>query len=755
VELSISEGVNQMQLMGDAIAVFGSRLGIAWDPVKRISYLIRHTDHPGLPIYIHAGIQVGKRRLVLPLTPEGETFAFCDQTMTPTTMSLGAIDPVSGIHVKLTIRVPFRPRDIEFSTTPAVFFELKVDKILSTFRWEADPDPVTTGKVFLGFSAPGFEIGPSGRDLSVSYETHYIVPRELNPTEVTKPSQGKVILEGGRRQGTILDRFNISCHDLLVAISGKWSGNFLEETFTLKPGNQGPRLALAWCTYDPAIFNVLGETCPFKYTQYFRGLESVANWAREKENDVRVNSSRVDDLILSSNLGGSINHLLSQTLHTWLTDSWLVTRPNGQDWYTDWEGTCYFLSTTDVEYTMSPFYLSLWPELLEMELNQWSLFGRDAAASLGERGIGLIYLSHDIGLRCGCIGQMYEHDMEVEESANYLLMAYAHWRRTGRDQVIVEHQEFIRKLLDFIVACDTTGSGLPDKGCVNTIDDASPAIQYGTEQIYLGVKAMAACQVGTEMLEHAGQHSLERYIEFSKKALHTVESLGWMNDHYIVCLSKTMDGLIDPWSGTPLHGEMEGWGAYHIYTENGLALLDMIGYDSGLSQKRTHQDIEVSTQRTLGKYGSRHTSYVSEKLANVDIRAVAPSEVYAGIKTGWVSMNMLRDIAAAYRGIDLLALADLYWDWQCTTNSQEYTGFFETFYSNNLSFYPRGVAVFGYLDAAVGFAYDAVKAIKSFSPIRASLSVPLLLFADWKNGTAPIVRTELIDGKIKYKVNGL
>jgi hypothetical protein len=216
-----------------------------------------------------------------------------------------------------------------------------------------------------------------------------------------------------------------------------------------------------------------------------------------------------------------------------------------------------------------------------------------------------------------------------------------------------------------------------------------------------------------------------------------------------------MDGLIDPWSGTPLHGEMEGWGAYHIYTENGLALLDMIGYDSGLSQKRTHQDIEVSTQRTLGKYGSRHTSYVSEKLANVDIRAVAPSEVYAGIKTGWVSMNMLRDIAAAYRGIDLLALADLYWDWQCTTNSQEYTGFFETFYSNNLSFYPRGVAVFGYLDAAVGFAYDAVKAIKSFSPIRASLSVPLLLFADWKNGTAPIVRTELIDGKIKYKVNGL
>jgi hypothetical protein len=85
--------------MGDAIAVFGSRIGIAWDPKKKASYLIRHTDHPGLPLNIYAGIQVGERRLVLPLAPEGENFAFCDQTMTPTTMALGAIDPVSGIHI--------------------------------------------------------------------------------------------------------------------------------------------------------------------------------------------------------------------------------------------------------------------------------------------------------------------------------------------------------------------------------------------------------------------------------------------------------------------------------------------------------------------------------------------------------------------------------------------------------------------------------------------------------------------------------
>jgi hypothetical protein len=65
------------------------------------------------------------------------------------------------------------------------------------------------------------------------------------------------------------------------------------------------------------------------------------------------------------------------------------------------------------------------------------------------------------------------------------------------------------------------------------------------------------------------------------------------------------------------------------------------------------------------------------------------------------------------------------------------------------------VAVFGYLDASVGFAYDAVENVKTFSPIKVSINVPLLLFADWINGTAPTVTTELRDGKIEYTVNGL
>ena len=60
--------------------------------------------------------------------------------------------------------------------------------------------------------------------------------------------------------------------------------------------------------------------------------------------------------------------------------------------------------------------------------------------------------------------------------------------------------------------------------------------------------------------------------------------------------------------------------------------------------------------------------------------------------------------------------------------------------------------IFGYFDASVGFAYDKVAGIKNFAPIRASIQVPLLLFADWNKGTVPRVTTSLKDGKIEYSL---
>jgi xylan 1,4-beta-xylosidase len=714
-----------MQLMGDSLAVLGSRLGVAWDPRNRQSFLIRYGRHPGIPINIEAGIEVEGKTYVLPLSEEGKLFSFMDQGITATTMTMSGIEPELGLHVKLTVRIPFKPRDAEFSTTPIVYFDFKIERMAANFRWTSQTNEAVNGKLFLKFSGSEFCFTAEDSRFNAAYKSSYI-GYDKDDKEITN---------------------YVECSDKLLVLQGQIVGKRIEQSFSFhNKGMKGKGISAAWCAYDKQVLNVLGDICSFKYTEKFTDIEALAIWAEKNAQTVKDNSSKVDRIIHCSNLGESTNHLLAQTLHAWLMNTWYVVRPDGQHWFTVWEGSCYFHSTVDVEYTQGPFYLSLWPELLELELNQWSLFGKEGTLGLGERGKDTLYLSHDIGIFADCNKQRYPHDMEVEENANYLLLAYSHWRRTGKDKTLIKNLEFMRRLMDYILACDTTGNGVPNLGCSNTIDDASPAVQFGAEQIYLGVKAMAACLAGSIMLKHAGFKDTDKYEEFVNKAQATIEGNGWREDHYVVTLTKTLEGIIDPWTGETKSGELEGWDAYHIYTPNGLALLDMVGLKTGLKDDRLAQDIESSIPKTLGKYGCRHSSYEPKNFEAKTLEGF----VGTASKVGWISMNILRDIAAAYRGIDLLSLSERYWDWQLTTNTQRICSFFETFYGNCLNFYPRGIAAYGYLDAALGFAYDAVDNKKSFSPVRASLKVPLLIFADWDKGTVPVVSTSLKAGKLEY-----
>lgn len=721
-----------MQLMGDAVTVLGSRTGIAWDPSDRTAYLVRHGRHPGIPMEISAGILLEDKTYVLPLGKEGNTFEFIDQEMTAASMSMSGIDAVTGIKVKLTVTIPFRPRDSFFSTAPAVLMDVEVKRLPTQFRWTPQVNGQVKGKLFLGFSGEEFSFQKEDDNICVTYVSRVPRPRP-----------------GGEGFMDIIEE-ELPCSDKIAVLSGNCVGSRIEEEFDLLPGISGPRLSAAWCTFDKPVLNVSGSLCHFKYHEFFKSIREVTSWARNNADEIRENARRVDGILRAHNLGESISYLMAQSLHSWLINTWWVKRPDDSDWFSVWEGSCYFHSTIDVEYTQGPFYLTVWPELLELELNQWPGFAKDGVLCLGDKGRDTLFLSHDMGIFGDCTRQYYPHEMEVEENANFLLLAYSHWRRTGNESVICRHVQLIEKLLDFILKCDSTDNGIPDKGCANTIDDASPAIQFGTEQVYLGVKALAACQAGKRILEHLGKYGTDKYGEYIHKAISTLEVQGWKEDHYVVTLTRTLKGINNPWTGVPMEGELDGWDAYHIYTCNGLVLLDMVGLDTGLSKQRLNTDITVSMAKTLVKYGCRHSSYVDEKTAGILNSGLAASAP----KVGWVSMNMLRDMAAAYRGIDFFAMSDRYCNWQYTTNGQKITLFFETFYGNNLHFYPRGVAVFGYFDAAAGFVYDAFEGIGQISPVRGTLEVPFLLFADWNRGEAPRLSCQRENFNLDFTITG-
>jgi hypothetical protein len=369
-------------------------------------------------------------------------------------------------------------------------------------------------------------------------------------------------------------------------------------TFELEMGAQGPTLALAWCAYAPPILSVFGEPAPFRYSAEFASLAEVTRWAREQAAAVEETGAWFDGVIADHTLGVTTTHLLAQTLHSWLINTWWALRPeSGTEWFSVWEGSCYFHSTVDVEFTQGPFYLALWPELLRLQLDEWPAFAKSGELCAGEVGQGTLFLAHDMGALAACGRQAYPHDMEVEEAANYVILAYAYWRRTGDRSIHLRHGETIRRFLDFLVACDTSGNGVPDLGCTNTIDDASPAIQYGRQNVYLAVKTLAALACGADLLSDAGYDDLDAYAGQMAGIRDALAERAWLGDHYAVTLDPSAEGLVDPWTGEMLHGELPGWDAYHIYTANALPLLDMVGYDMDLDDTLLAQDAVNADKR--------------------------------------------------------------------------------------------------------------------------------------------------------------
>jgi hypothetical protein len=708
-----------MQLMSDAITVLGSRHGLFIEPCNRKAHLVRFDYHPGTPLEIMAGITVNGRKRVLPLTSQETCFEFLDQDASPTSIKLTGIEPNTQIKLELTVTVPFRPRDGAFSTIPVLDIELKIAQLGGNFRWVPGEEITTDIDVFFSINDESFVFEEGSDDeLRWRFDCLKSIGMEL-------------------RAEAIDEERKLSQTDALVVHQGRIKDRGIETTIGADQISDAAVIHASWCTWSSPIMEVFEKPAPFKYTENFSSLDEVCQWTREHATAIQENRDKVDAIFASNNLDRAVNGLMAHTLHSWLANTWW-TVPEEGDWFTVWEGSCYYNSTIDVEYTQSPFYLSVWPELLGYELDMWPKFTLDGKEILGEAGENTLVFQHDVGPAAICNATAYDHHMPVEENTNYVLMSYVYWKRTGDFSRVERNAEAIEKALEFVLRCDTTGNGVPDQGAANTIDDASPAVQFGKEQIYLAVKAVAAFETGAEMLEAAGQTArCADFLAQSGKIKATIDEKGWKEDHFVTLLDPSAEGVVNAWTGEPLAVEhIPGWDAAHIYTANGLALLDMVGKDVGLNEEKIQSDLYTAAQRCLGKFGCFHSDYTP----SAEFQYQAEGDMSNPPQIGWISMNMLRDISAFYRGVDLRHLASRYWDFQVLTNTQGPHLFFETFNGNNLMCYPRGIAVFGYFDALAGLTIDMTEGQITLNPLSDQLEVPVLLLADWEQGLVPTIR---------------
>lgn len=714
-----------MPLMSTCVARLGSRFSMILDPIRN------RVHYGGLGLFRQAvsemivGIDDGKGTfLTLPLTDQGKRFFIVDQHITMTSVRYEAFDVEIGAHLEMEIVAPFWPQDEKTSVVPAYILNFRVTR-QEDIRWKGGLMKKAGRRATLrfGLKVPGAKVAVENGRLAMTYG---VDTRE----EVIGAGGGGLHVSDRHLPTTG------ASHDLVFPIAGDWAirdGCFELPVDVTREGTviEGS-LGLA-CHIGEALLESPAGAMGFKYTQYWSSVDEVAGFVIGNHKQLMKKSRQFDAVFSDSSLPSAAANLTAQSFQTYLMNT-VWCRSALKEWFSVWEGTCVFHSTVDVTYQEAMFYFACWPQLLEMILEEWSHFartpeevrqrGRRLNAELlaaGEADFDGRILDHDMGTLYTAAGQKYDHSMPVEENADFLLMLYAHGKWWNRPELFTKYGELIADLVKYLLWADSTGNGFPDRGTANTIDDATPAVQYGRDNVYLGVKRLSALHAGSRMLAAAGQAGLaSRCRREVRKAVKTFNA-GWLGDHWGVCLDKSAKGMVDAWSRKPLpYKTLPGWDAYSLYTSNGLLYLMMVNdVPAGLRVDRLLTDLDNACRESMTIYGCGHSS--------TDRTMV------------WISMNIWRDCVAAYLGRDMLCNSERYWAQQVFNNtlgSDKPNCFGETSLRNDLTTYPRGAASFGLLLSAAGLTIDRPGDHLEVEPVTVG-RWPLLPLAEWKKGKLP------------------
>ncbi|MEX0653800.1 MAG: DUF4965 domain-containing protein [Phycisphaeraceae bacterium] len=734
-----------MQLMSWTIARLGSRFTLLFEPYKQRvmhSAMGRFLDQP-LDLMVGLVEPDGTRR-VLPFTADPDTTPLynAEQFERPNSITYRGYSETYNLRFEFNVHSVFYPQDERLCLMPVFYLEMRVNPA-PRVRWHkaAGPTPEKV-KLFIRLRRPDTEITActhgEGDASRACIDLRY--RNALQPTtEFHHPTDQAVKTTS-----------EVQAHERLLSLNPEcttWDDeNGLVCELPVTEAGSGIKWRLVWGAHvaDPVLNIRPTETepavpAPFRYNSYWPTLDAVLDEALATRDDHLALSRRFEKLIEQAPLTPAQYHLLSQSFHNWLANTFWCQyqdEPAGKprDFFSVWEGSCFFHSTLDVEYNVALVYLALWPDLLAMQFEQWSHHSHRHDKSNGR------FLSHDMGAGSQVTGQAYPHHMEVEENCNYLLLlhAYTHW--TGDKITARKHQALVTDLVRYLLWTDRDDSGFPSEGVANTIDDASPAVQFARKQTYLAVKRAAALRAAAVLLTMLGDSELAEHCETTvENDIKKIERAAWLGDHYAVCVEPSAAGVVDAWTGKPLpFDKLPGWDGYSIYTGNGLLLPALVGAPPLLSEDRLKKDITHAIRENLSRYGCGHTSSECENV--------------------WVSQNLWRDHLARYLGQASGLPGSHYWDLQVMSNThQQSLGFIDTYINNYLCHYPRGIAAIGYLLAGPRLVMDRLAAGGAYITVDPDRSRPqrwpLLPLADWKAGKIPVCVVDeagevTIEGKI-------
>jgi hypothetical protein len=580
-------------------------------------------------------------------------------------------------------------------------------------------------KLFIRLQRPGTHITATPGDdqqhprLALSYDT------PLQPTD-----NHPALAEPAGTPETV------HAEERLVSLNGDATPMAVEEGAGLScelpvtPADSGIKWRLVWASHveEPVLtVDRDGQALParFAYNRYWNEVEQVIEEALETRDDRLAFSRRFEKILEQAPIDQAGRHLLNMGFQSWLANTWFVELPDRPDEqgqpeqiFSVWEGSALFHSTLDVEYNNAVLYLAIWPQLLAMQLREWPRYFQSHEASGGR------YAPHDLGRGLAITGPAYPRPMELEESANYLLLlqAYAHW--TGDKTPAQELAEPIAALTRYLLWCDRDGSGFPEAGTGNPFDEAAPATQFSHKQTHLAVKRLAALRAASELLELTEQNELAEQAQQTVEAdVGKIEKQAWLGDHYAVCVEPTEGPEPDALLGAPMPAEYTAdWDAYSIHTAGALLLPTLVGQPPLLDEQRVRTDLAAGIRENFDRYGCGHTSADTSDIL--------------------VSQNLWRDHLAGY--LKTVGLSpQCYWDLQlvCNTHSQS-MGFVDTYINDGLAHYPRGVTAFGYLLAGPRLQIDRLAAGGVYITVDPDRHTPqrwpLLPLADWTVGKIPV-----------------